>query len=73
MELIDGTIEAGLSPMQAMSGVLSETYSMSANLTVPQGGGGGTTTFEDTGNGNIVITSTTLTAHDNGGNVTIEG
>ena len=33
----------------------------------------GTTTFTDTGNGNIVITSTTLTAHDNGGNITIEG
>ncbi len=63
MELINGTLNASLSTIQTMSG----------NLTVPQGGGGGTTTFEDTGNGNIVITSTTLTAHDNGGNITIEG
>ena len=61
MELINGNLTAELAPVHTMSG----------NLTVPIMEG--TTTFEDTGNGNIVITSTTLTAHDNGGNITIEG
>lgn len=61
MELLTQNLDASLSVLQTMSGALS----------VPQGGGG--TNFADAGNGNIVITSTQLTATDNGGNIEIEG
>lgn len=45
---------------------------MSGELSVPQSGSS-YTHFSDTGDGNIVITSTQLTATDDGGNIEIEG
>jgi hypothetical protein len=72
MELLTQNLDASLSVLYNMTASLSSMGSMSGDLIVPQGGSS-YTHFSDTGDGNIVITSTQLTATDDGGNIEIEG